>query len=122
MNVHRVIVDGTKQGRRYLVTVDGEPVLLSGIPLRFMILLGLEVERGGEWISRERLWFQSENVSRYIYLLKEQVQKQLDNDWPVVENDRCGNYRLLADSVQVVRYRLFDNEYADIREELGIRA
>lgn len=122
MNVQQVIVDGQKQGRRSLVVVDGQPVRLPGVRFRFMVLLALAAEEGEGWVSNEALWFQPEIVSRYMHVMKQDIHSQAPGlkDWPVVENNFHGSYRLLANSVQIVSYRLFNSEFADIREAVGV--
>ena len=55
---------------------------------------------GDGWVPGEE--FARSNASRYLWLLKRSIQRSRSlQSWPVVENDRMGNYRLLIEPASI---------------------
>lgn len=96
-----VEIDGSYERERYLVKIDGFPVRLTGKSFKYFAKLAwsrLHSESG--WIYKEDLEI-GFNQARYLYRMKNEINSCLKCDWPVIENNRLGYYRLSADPSQV---------------------
>ncbi len=96
-----VEIDGSYERERYLVKIDGFPVRLTGKSFKYFTKLAwsrLHSESG--WIYKEDLEI-GFNQARYLYRMKNEINSCLKCDWPVIENNRLGYYRLSADPSQV---------------------
>ena len=81
--------------------IDGFPVRLTGKSFKYFTKLAwsrLHSESG--WIYKEDLEI-GFNQARYLYRMKNEINAGLKCDWPVIENNRLGYYRLSADPSQV---------------------
>jgi len=101
-----IVIDGNRQGERFLVIVDRQKVFLQPVGFRLFAILGIQLLLGEDdgWVESSQLW-SSDHVSGYIYRLKKNVHSvshQL-RSWQVVENNKQGEYRLIArpDSIAV---------------------
>ncbi len=94
-------VDGAYERERYLVKIDGFPVRLTGKSFKYFTKLAwsrLYSETG--WVYKEDLEI-GFNQARYLYRMKSEINDSLKCDWPVIENNRLGYYRLNIDPSQV---------------------
>lgn len=109
MNPKSIIIDGTRQVRddkklraeRYLVLIDRQQVFLQAVGFRFFSIFGIQLLIGKNegWICASDLYRQSEIVSGYIYRMKQTIYCVVPHlqSWPIIENDRQGRYRLIAE-------------------------
>lgn len=100
-----ILIDGSPKKERFLVCLDGTPVYLQGVCFRLFAMLGiyrLSNWRDG-WVETTTLYRPPELVPRYVYRLR----TNLYNDhpeigaWPVVENFKTRDYRLVADPAAI---------------------
>lgn len=95
-----IVIDGTRQGRCFLVILDGQKVFLQPVGFRFVAILGIQLVIGEDdgWVHSSVLYRPAEIVSRYIYRMKRDIYSASPRlqSWKVVENDRQGRYRLIA--------------------------
>ena len=94
-------IDGAYEHERYLVKIDGFPVRLTGKSFKYFAKLAwsrMHSESG--WIYKEDLEI-GFNQARYLYRMKSEISDSLKCDWPVIENNRLGYYRLNVDPSQV---------------------
>lgn len=94
-------IDGSYERERYLVKINGFPVRLTGKSFKYFTKLAwsrLHSESG--WIYKEDLEI-GFNQARYLYRMKNEINSCLRCDWPVIENNRLGYYRLDADPAHV---------------------
>jgi helicase len=94
---HQIEIDGTYEGDRYLVRINGFPVRLTGKSFKYLTKLAWSrVGRDGGWIFKEDLEA-GFNQARYLYRLKSEIGAGYPSNWQVVENNRLGYYRLDID-------------------------
>jgi helicase len=87
-------VDGTYQGDRYLVRIDGFPVYLTGKSFKYFTKLAwARAHHDGGWIYKEDIEV-GFNQARYLYRMKNEVHTSLRSNWAIFENNRLGYYRL----------------------------
>lgn len=95
-----IVVDGTRQGARFLIRVDQHPIKLQPIPFLFFAIFGIQFVLGEDdgWVSGTAIYDPPRLVVAYIHRLKQNVHNVSDRlqSWKVVENDRQGKYRLIA--------------------------
>lgn len=91
---------GGRRNERFLVIVDQRRVLLQAVCFRFFAILGIQCFLGEDdgWVHASTLYRPSEIVARYIYRMKGNIYNAVPRlqSWQVVENDRQGQYRLIA--------------------------
>ncbi|HVP06769.1 MAG TPA: hypothetical protein VMS71_02925, partial [Candidatus Acidoferrum sp.] len=87
-------IDGSLQGDRYLVKIDGFPVYLTGKSFKYFTKLAWSrANRDGGWIYKEDIEI-GFNQARYLYRMKNEMNTFLRSNWPIFENNRLGYYRL----------------------------
>lgn len=101
-----IVIDGTRmqeggrRNERFLVIVDQRRVLLQAVGFRIFAILGIQRFLGENdgWVQSSTLYRPAEIVSRYIYRMKGNIYNAVPRlqSWRVVENDRQGQYRLIA--------------------------
>lgn len=94
-------IDGSYEKERYLVKINGLPVRLTGKSFKYFIKLAwsrLNGESG--WIYKEEIEH-GFNQARYLYRMKGEINRGLNAEWPIVENNRLGYYRLNADPSKI---------------------
>jgi helicase len=94
-------IDGSYEKERYLVKINGLPVRLTGKSFKYFIKLAwsrLNGESG--WIYKEEIEH-GFNQARYLYRMKGEINRGLNGEWPIVENNRLGYYRLNADPSKI---------------------
>lgn len=94
-------IEGSYEGERYLVKINGYPVHLTGKSFKYFTKLAWSRMKGESgWIYKEDIE-QGFNQARYLYRMKGEIQNGLGADWPLVENNRLGYYRLNADPAKI---------------------
>ncbi|MBD3401475.1 DEAD/DEAH box helicase [candidate division GN15 bacterium] len=96
-----VEIDGSQERERFVVRINGCPVRLTGKSFKYFAKLA--------WSRRhaESGWMYKEDIeagfnqARYLYRMKNEVNAGLGSDWPVVENNRLGYYRLDVDPSKI---------------------
>lgn len=95
-----IVIDGTRQGRCNLVSIDRQRVPLQPVGFRFFAILGIQLVLGEDdgWVQTSELYRPGDIVSRYIYRMKQSIYNAAPRlqSWRVVENDRRCRYRLIA--------------------------
>lgn len=89
-------IDGSFERERYLVRINGFPVRLTGKSFKYFTKLAwsrLHGEMG--WVYKEDLEV-GFNQARYLYRMKNEISAGLNINWPIIENNRLGYYRLNA--------------------------
>lgn len=91
-------IDGSYEGDRYLVRINGFPVRLTSKSFKYLTKLAWSrVGRDSGWIFKEDLET-GFNQARYLYRLKSEIGAAYASNWQVFENNRLGYYRLDIDS------------------------
>jgi len=87
-------IDGRFESDRYLVRIDGFPVRLTGKSFKYLTKLAWSRLNGDTgWIYKEDIEV-GFNQARYLYRMKNEINAGISMNWPVVENNRLGYYRL----------------------------
>jgi helicase len=94
-------VDGTYQGDRFLVKIDGFPIYLTGKSFKYFTKLAwARAHKDAGWIYKEDIEV-GFNQARYLYRLKNEINTSLRSNWLIFENNRLGYYRLDIDPEKV---------------------
>ena len=94
-------VDGSSDGERYLVKINGFPVRLTGKSFKYFVKLAWSrLNRDSGWIYKEDIEI-GFNQARYLYRMKNEIGENLSFVWPMIENNRLGYYRLNADPSRI---------------------
>jgi len=89
-----VEIDGRFESDRYLVRIDGFPVRLTGKSFKYLTKLAWSRLKGDSgWVYKEDIEV-GFNQARYLYRMKNEINAGISTNWPVVENNRLGYYRL----------------------------
>ena len=96
-----VELDGHYERERYLVKIDGIPVRLTGKSFKYLTKLA-----GSRLLEREGWIYKDDieggfNQARYLYRMKQEVNRGGGVPWGIFENNRLGYYRLNIDSSRV---------------------
>ena len=87
-------IDGSYEADRYLVRINGLPVRLTGKSFKYLTKLAWSrLKDASGWIFKEDIEV-GFNQARYLYRMKNEISAGFQSDWPVVENNRLGYYRL----------------------------
>ena len=96
-----VVIDGTFEGERYLVKINGFPVRLTGKSFKYFTKLAWSrINRDSGWIYKEDIEI-GFNQARYLYRMKGELTTGLNISWPIIENNRLGYYRLNVDPARI---------------------
>jgi len=96
-----VEIDGSFEGDRFLVRIDGYPVKLTGKSFKYLTKLAWSrVNRDAGWVYKEDIEI-GFNQARYLYRMKNEINAAFRSEWPVVENNRLGYYRLQLDPSRI---------------------
>jgi len=96
MKIESIVVDGSNQGEKYLVHINDLPVPLTRKSFMYFTRLAWFRQQENGWTWKEDLE-QGFNQARYLYRMKNEIWGALgEKDWPVIENNRPGYYRLDA--------------------------
>jgi len=89
-------IDGSFERERYLVRINGFPVRLTGKSFKYFAKLAWSRLYGDMgWVYKEDLEV-GFNQARYLYRMKNEISAGLNINWPIIENNRLGYYRLNA--------------------------
>lgn len=100
-----IVLDGSKNDSRHLVRIDQFPAWLAPTSFKVFAMLIIacwkrlpnpDHKRSTGWISKNRIHFDPDRSTHYLWRLKEEIHKHFPalKDWTVYENDNRGNYRL----------------------------
>lgn len=93
-NPELIEIDGSPQGERFLVKINGYPISLTGKSFKYLTKLAWWRLKGeGGWLYKEDIEA-GFNQARYLYRMKNEIGAAIAGDWPVFENNRLGYYRL----------------------------
>ena len=119
-------IDGSYERERYLVKIDGFPVRLTGKSFTYLVrLVFARLMENDGWIYKDDIE-NGFNQARYLYRLKQEVNREAGFSWPIFENNRLGYYRLDLKPTQIKvnldNLKSFpDYEISEITEQLAIR-
>ena len=89
-------IDGRYEKECYLIRVNGFPIWLTGKSFKYFVKLAWSRRHSkAGWIYKEDIE-QGFNQARYLYRMKNELAAGLSINWPVIENNRLGYYRLSA--------------------------
>ena len=96
-----VEIDGSFEGDRFLVRINGYPVKLTGKSFKYLTKLAWSrINRDAGWVYKEDIEV-GFNQARYLYRMKNEINAAFRSEWPVVENNRLGYYRLQLDPARI---------------------
>ncbi len=94
-------VDGSQDRERFVIRINGRPVRLTGKSFKYFAKLAWSRQNAESgWMYKEDIEA-GFNQARYLYRMKNEVSAGLGSDWPVVENNRLGYYRLDVDPSKI---------------------
>ena len=94
-------LDGRYERERYLVRIDGVPVHLTGKSFKYLMRLAYSRLTGNDgWIYKDDIEI-GFNQARYLYRLKQEMNRSGNFSWPIFENNRLGYYRLHIDPANI---------------------
>ena len=114
-------LDGRYERERYLVRIDGVPVHLTGKSFKYLMRLAYSRLTGNDgWIYKDDIEI-GFNQARYLYRLKQEMNRSGNFSWPIFENNRLGYYRLDLDpsKIRVNFDNLMDHPDFEVREMVG---
>ena len=89
-----VELDGSYERERYLVRIDGFPVRLTGKSFKYLTKLAcFRLLNADGWIYKDDIET-GFNQARYLYRLKQEMNRDGGIPWGIFENNRLGYYRL----------------------------
>ncbi|RME23046.1 MAG: hypothetical protein D6800_10360, partial [Candidatus Zixiibacteriota bacterium] len=87
-------IDGSPCGERFLVRINGFNVPLTGKSFKYLTKLAwFRLHGDSGWIYKEDIEV-GFNQARYLYRMKNEISSGVQANWPLVENNRLGYYRL----------------------------
>ncbi len=117
-------VEGSPDRERFVVTIDGFRVCLTGKSFKYFVKLAWarRFSQSG-WLYKEDLEV-GFNQARYLYRMKTEIGSQLRNRWSMVENNRLGYYRLNVDpsAIRINIEQLREHPDWEIRSLVGEHA
>ncbi|MCB2229239.1 DEAD/DEAH box helicase [bacterium] len=106
-------IDGSQDRERFVVRINGQPVRLTGKSFKYFAKLAWSRQNAESgWMYKEDIEA-GFNQARYLYRMKNEVNAGLGTDWPVVENNRLGYYRLDVDPSKIRFNRSALKEHPD---------
>jgi len=94
-------IDGAYEADRYLVRINGLPVRLTGKSFKYLAKLAWSrVNDDSGWVYKEDIEV-GFNQARYLYRMKNEIAAGFKSDWPIIENNRLGYYRLHIDPAKI---------------------
>ena len=101
--VQLVEIDGSSEKERYIIRINGQPLRLTAKSFKYLAKLAWRRANNpaaSGWVYKEDIEV-GFNQARYLYRMKNEISDALGFDWPAVENNRLGYYRLNADPEKV---------------------
>jgi hypothetical protein len=87
-------VDGSQEGERYVIRINGMPVRLTGKSFKYLVKLAwFRAYSSSGWVYKEDIEM-GYNQARYLYRMKNEICACMSQSLPLVENNRLGYYRL----------------------------
>ncbi|MCH9030752.1 MAG: DEAD/DEAH box helicase [candidate division Zixibacteria bacterium] len=115
----RLEVKGELKGERFLLTLDGFSVWLTGKSFKYLArLAAARLTRPDGWLYKDDIEA-GFNQARYLYRMRREITAGLPgSEWPVYENNRLGYYRLALDpsALEVDFERLLQSADYEIRQ------
>lgn len=100
-------IDGSYEGDRYLIRLNGLPVKLTGKSFKYLMKLAWSrLKRDAGWVYKDDIEI-GFNQARYLYRMKNEIVQSFPSPWKIFENNRLGYYRLDL-SPEAIRIN-FDN-------------
>lgn len=96
-------IDGASDKERYIIKVNGQPLRLTAKSFKYLAKLAwwrAHNPAASGWVYKEDIEV-GYNQARYLYRMKNEITDALGFDWPAVENNRLGYYRLNAEPEKV---------------------
>ncbi len=94
-------IDGSFEGDRFLIKVNGQPVRLTGKSFKYLTKLAHgRVHGDSGWVYKDDLET-GFNQARYLYRMKSELAPSGVDAGGLVENNRLGYYRLAVDPNQI---------------------
>lgn len=96
-------IDGSSEKERYVIRINGQPLRLTAKSFKYLAKLAwwrANNPAASGWVYKEDIEV-GYNQARYLYRMKNEITDALGFDWPAVENNRLGYYRLNAEPEKV---------------------
>jgi len=96
-------IDGSSEKERYVIRINGRPLRLTAKSFKYLAKLAWRRANNpatSGWVYKEDIEV-GFNQARYLYRMKNEITDALGFDWPAVENNRLGYYRLNADPERI---------------------
>ncbi len=114
-------LDGRYERERYLVKIDGLPIHLTGKSFKYLMrLVYSRLVAGDGWVYKDDIEI-GFNQARYLYRLKQEMNRDGNISWSIFENNRLGYYRLDLDpsKIKVNLGNLLNHPDYEVREMAG---
>ncbi|MCH8027576.1 MAG: DEAD/DEAH box helicase [candidate division Zixibacteria bacterium] len=113
-------IDGSPDKERFVVKVNDQTVRLTAKSFKYLAKLAwsrANSPASSGWVYKEDIEV-GFNQARYLYRMKNEVNAGLGYDWPLIENNRLGYYRLNADpdKIRINVANLQNNPDHEIRQ------
>ena len=96
-------IDGSPDKERFVVKVNDQTVRLTAKSFKYLAKLAWSRANNpasSGWVYKEDIEV-GFNQARYLYRMKNEVNAGLGYNWPLIENNRLGYYRLNADPEKI---------------------
>jgi len=96
-------IDGSSERERYVIRINGRPLRLTAKSFKYLAKLAwwrANNPAASGWVYKEDIEV-GYNQARYLYRMKNEITDALGFNWPAVENNRLGYYRLNAEPEKV---------------------
>ena len=113
-------IDGSPDKERFVVKVNDQTVRLTAKSFKYLAKLAWSRANNpaaSGWVYKEDIEV-GFNQARYLYRMKNEVNAGLGYNWPLIENNRLGYYRLNADpeKIRINVVNLQNNPDYEIRQ------
>ncbi len=96
-------IDGSPDKERFVVKINDQAVRLTAKSFKYLAKLAwsrANSPAASGWVYKEDIEV-GFNQARYLYRMKNEVNAGLGYNWPLIENNRLGYYRLNADPEKI---------------------
>ena len=96
-------IDGSPDKERFVVKINDQAVRLTAKSFKYLAKLAwsrANSPASSGWVYKEDIEV-GFNQARYLYRMKNEVNAGLGYNWPLIENNRLGYYRLNADPEKI---------------------
>ena len=113
-------IDGSPDKERFVVKINDQAVRLTAKSFKYLAKLAwsrANSPAASGWVYKEDIEV-GFNQARYLYRMKNEVNAGLGYNWPLIENNRLGYYRLNADpeKIRINVVNLQNNPDYEIRQ------